>query len=326
MSEDGAEVPGDIDGLALDAAVEAIVAGSQEQDSETARANLEFVADDDGVVSRESVEATIGDVSKVVATVETRTELAAGELEEARERASAVDDLGAVAFYLEEFETRYGNVERALDTLQARLDAIADRADWGKIYPVAEELREIRPAATQVQNAADRLKADLEGFEQWLDDRGTRYDEVSEDLNALEESIDDLGGAVDRLAAAAEDGEEAPEADLPTAWADTTLRVRMLDLFLTDVRGELADLRTWDERAGVDDDRAADIEARIDDAAAQCDRLTARLDDLAEPEWRDPVADDLAEFDAELEAFDPPVDWAEVQQTLETYRSRVGAN
>jgi chromosome segregation ATPase len=326
MSRDGAERPGDIDGMDIDEAVEAVVAGGQEQDAETARATLEFVAED-GVVSHDTVSSTLGEVSKVVATAETRTELAEGQLADARESAAHVDDLGAVDFYLAEFQERFDNVEQALGTLQARLEAVTDRADWGRIYKVAQEAKQVRQSATQVQGAADELQVDLEGFERWLGDRGTRYRELGDDLDALEQSVADLGDAVERIGDAADGDEEAVAADLPTAWADTTLRVRMLDLFLTDVRGELSDLRTWDEREDVTDaEPAAEIEARIDEAAAECDRLADRLDALAEPAWREDVGDDLAEFDAELAEFEPPVDWGEVQRTLETYRSRVGAD
>jgi len=326
MTRDAAERPGDLDGMGLDEAVEAVVAGGQEQDAETARATLKVVAED-GAVSYDTVSSTLGEVSKVVATAETRTELAEGQLADARESAAHVDDLGAVDFYLAEFQERFDNVEQALGTLQARLDALTDRADWGRIYKVAQEAKEVRQTATQVQGAADELQVDLEGFERWLGDRETRYRELGDDLDALEGSVDDLGDAVDQIAAAVDGDEDAVAADLQTAWADTSLRVRMLDLFLTDVRGELSDLRTWDEREDVTDaEPAGEIEDRINVTAAECDRLADRLDALAEAAWRESVGEDLDDFDDELAEFEPPVDWGEVQRTLDTYRSRVGAN
>jgi len=326
MTRDGAERPGDIDGMDLDEAVEAVVAGGQEQDAETARATLEFVAED-GVVSADTVSSTLGEVSKVVATAETRTELAEGQLADVRESAAHVDDLGAVEFYLAEFQERFDDVEQGLRTLQTRLESVTDRADGGRIYTVAQEAKAVRQTATQVQGAADELQVDLEGFERWVGDRETRYRELGDDIDALEQSVADLGDAVDRIGQAADGDGDAVAADLPTAWADTSLRVRMLDLFLTDVRGELADLRTWDEREDVAGaELAGGIEDRIDQADTECDRLADRLDALAEPAWRGSVGDDLDDFDEELESFEPPVDWGEVQRTLETYRSRVGAD
>lgn len=92
-----------------------------------------------------------------------------------------------------------------------------------------------------------------------------------------------------------------------TDWADATMRTRVLELLVTDLRTELADLRAWAGREDVPfrvglDERVADLERRTEELA---EMLTER----AEPTWRDLFDEDLAAFERDLEELEPPIDW-----------------
>jgi hypothetical protein len=98
-----------------------------------------------------------------------------------------------------------------------------------------------------------------------------------------------------------------------------TQRQRVNELVVADARAELADVRTWAERAG---EETADIDGladRLDDLESRRERLGDRLDDLARPAWREQYGEALSAVEATLDEFEPPVDFGAVQAALDDH-------
>ncbi|WP_459193721.1 halo transducer protein [Halosimplex sp. J119] len=323
---DGEEAAaGSLDGLSLDKATERVVARECDRDPETVRAALEYVADD-GVVSAEAVEETLKSTSKLVTTAETRTELARIALDDAREAAESVADVPAVASRIDRFEAEVSAVEDRAAALGDSLQSVvADRTGPETRFAVADGIRRIENRSRSVQREADDLQFDLEAFERWLGSHEARVASLEEDVDALASSLDDLAAAVDDLADETADDETDVDATSARAWFDATLRVRVIDLTVADLRAELDDLQTLadreDEADGESGNGLADLEARLDDVDERRAGLTDRLDGLATPAWRDRYGDRIDGFERDLDALAPPVEWGAVQRALEERRS-----
>jgi DNA repair exonuclease SbcCD ATPase subunit len=310
-------------GLPPAEAAEAVAETNEDVDAEAARVTLERVAED-GVVSREGADEALAELSKLVATAETRTELAGIALSDARETAEPVADLDAVRSRLDEFESRLEAVESRAADLGSALEAIVRPDDRG-LYAVARDAGRVDAAARSVQQAADELQVDVESFERWVQDEERRVEELEDDVDAVADPVEELTATCEELADVI-DGDDAhgPESVVALSWADATLRHRVLALFLEDVRAELADLRAWGDRTGGESaGDVDDVAARIDRLDARLDATGARLDDLARPAWVEHYREDLAGFEAALAEFAPPVDWEEVHAELEAHRDAI---
>jgi len=327
-----------LDGMAVDDAVEAVVAADERRDPEAVRRALSHVSED-GVVTGATVDDAIGHLSKVVATPETRVELVGMALDEAREDAEPVADLGVVATRLDEYETELARLEDRLDDVQSSLSEAVERADDpDSLYAVGHACSAVTAEANALQRDADDLKLELEDdFQRWLTDARYRADRLGEDVDSVEAMLDELSGVAEALDDA--DGHEQPTlpdgeeiADPAVAWFDASLRVRVADLLLSDLRAERADLRTWLEREDESEDDEADTTevaaAALDDAAGRLASLDERatglqdwLDALVRPPWRDRFGDRVETFEHAVADRPTPVDWADVQATLEEHRS-----
>lgn len=306
-----------LDGLALDEAVDRVAARPEAPDRERVRAALAHVADD-GVVTDEAAASALAEVSKFVATAETRTELAGIALADAREAADPVADLPTVAARLERFERAVASVEERADALGSDLQSVTG-ADPEATFALADGIRRVEERSREIQRTADELQVDLEEFERWLDSHPTRVRELRADIDALADSLGDLESAAERL-----DAGDGPSGDDPArAWFDATLRHRALGISVADLRADLADLGTWTDREDVEppEDGGLDgLAARLDDLADRHEALGERLDRLARPAWTDRFGDRVAAVESDLDALEPPVDWGAVQETLEAQR------
>jgi len=342
-AEDGAgtDVPS-LDGMAVDEAVDAVVAAEENSGPEAARRALSHVSED-GVVTESAVDDSLGHLSKVVATPETRVELVGIELEEAHEDAQPVADIDLVAARFDEYETELGQLEERLESVQASLRDAVDRAEeTDSLYEVGRACSSVTAEANRLQADADDLKLELEhDFQRWLADAGYRAERLAEDVDSVAGMLDELSGVAEALDDAGEDetptlpgGEEI--ADPAVAWFDASLRVRVATLLLADLRAERADLLTWLEREtenGGEGDSASDdtvdtADAALDDVAGRLVSLDERasgledwLDALARPAWRDRFGDRVETFEHAVADRATPVDWADVQATLEEHRS-----
>lgn len=311
-------------------------AATNPRDPDEVRATLERVASD-GVVTRDAVEEALTETSMVVSTAETRTELASHALTDAREAAASVSDLDAVAARLDAFESRLAAVEDRSSALGSDLETLVEKTgEPDSVYEVAAGMRRLRATAKRVQRDADELQMDLESFERWLDSPETRFEEFGEDVEAVEQSLDGLVATVDEIPPieaddAANSDAVGPDADSTGVdWAVARLRHRVLGLLLADLRAELADLRTWAERADHDgraDDsaggRADDLEDRLDALDARLTGVDDRLEDLSRPAWTDRFGDRIGSFEDETADVEPPLDWSAVESAFEEHRPAV---
>ena len=287
-----------------------VVEAVDEVDPERVEAALDTVTDG-RVVTRDAAEAAVSDASKLLATAETRIELAGDAYDDAAELAEPVADVPAVEIRLDEFAERLSAVESRIPELRPDLSVPADiRRRPAAAYDLAVDIRAVVTAAREAIEAADDLSFDIEQFQSWLDRPDRRYDAFAEDLDLVAESIDDVEIVVDTLP----DGDTDPAA----RWAAATMRARVLSVLVADLRAEHRNLRVLAERAG--DPFRAGLGDRLDAVAGRVGEVASALNDAAEPAWRDRFAEDIAALADELAAFDPPVDWGAVDRTLVAHR------
>jgi hypothetical protein len=278
-------------------------------DPATVRDALEPVTDD-GVVTRAAVEATVSDVSKLLATAETRVELAGDAYADAVAAADPVADVPTVRARLDALGERLSDVESSIPDLRPDL-SVPENVQQRPVaaYELAVELRRVVVTAQEAIEAGDDLSFDAEQFESWVTRPDRRYDEFADDVEVVTESAAALETTVVSL----------DDADRPAVrWADATMRARVLSLLATDLRAELQDLRAIADR--LDDPFRADLDAKLraaEDRVTEAESLLAARDG---PACRDELGDDVAAFESALDAFDPPVEWGTVDRLLADHR------
>lgn len=293
------------DGVAVGGIIEAV----DDADRRSVRDTLEPVIDD-GAVTGDSVKAAVSDTSKLLATAETRIELAGDAYDDATAAADPIADIPTVGARLDTFHERLSGVESMIPELRPDLSVPADvRRRPVAAYELAVEIRDAVATAQEAIEAADDLSFDVEEFESWLDRPDRRYDAFEEDLELVADTADDLAAVID---------ERSDASDPAIRWADATMRSCVLSLLITDLRAELADLRTLAER--VDDPFRAGLSGRLARAEERVLGLESALDSRADGSWHDRFGDDIAAFEASLAAVDPPVDWGAVDRTLAEHR------
>lgn len=296
-------------GRPVDEAVTAITTRDADRTPAAVREALDPVTAD-GRVTRAAIREAVSDTSKVVATAETRVELAANALAEARQTATPVTDLPTVAVRLDEFADRLAAVEARVASLDVDRLA-ADVSSPDAVYALAIDCREIAARAQGIVRTADELQVALERFETWLTTPKRRYDAFEEDIAIVRESVTELEAAVDALGRT-----DDPVID----WADATMRIHVIDLLVADLRAECDDLRTWADREG--EPFRATLGETLTALDCKQSALADRLADRSRPAWRDRFGDDIDALAAALDGFAPPVDWAAVEDQLAAHRSR----
>jgi transposase-like protein len=297
----------------IDEVVDA-VADRTDEEPESIRTWLDPLTDD-GRVSPAAIESSVTDVAQVLATAETRVDLATRTHDEATEAAAAAPNLDVVGVRRRAFGER-------LDDLRADVEALGDELRSARsgldspvaVYRAAVDLHEITTDAQDIVRVAHDLETELEAFEAWLSSANRRHDALVDEVEAAEESAESVGDAVAAL-------READEPD-PQRRFDAAVQTRVLDLVVADLRAEADDLRAWAERDGVDFPDGVD--ERIDDLAAAVDDSAAALAEA--PAWDDRFAERLDALDAELEAVEPPVAWARVDETVAEARTALSGD
>jgi hypothetical protein len=312
-----ADTDDSLDGLSLDAAVDAVVARTDD-DPDAVRTTLRRVTED-GTVRGEAVDDALAHVSKVVSTPETRVENAGMLIDDAREAAAAVDHLDTVADRLDEFDRRHAAVASRVDDLGDRLQSVVAIADEPTaIYETAARIRRLHAAANSAQQTADELGVDAEEFEAWIRDPARRLDALDADADAIAGFVDDVAATLDSL------GTDALDADPDTVRFDAALRHRVSRLLIEDLRAEVDDLAAW-PAPGPDDPHGtvdADAVAALDDRLATLDDRRRSIGDRLDEDVGLPAryADRLADFEAVLADHAPPVDWGAVEAVLDEHR------
>ncbi len=307
---------GDLDGLSVDAAVDAV--GDERVDPDRVRETLAIVASD-GTVRRAAVDDALANASKVVTTAETRTELAGRKFADVREDADPVLDLAPVSSRIDDFAARLDAVEDRADALGDAVQEILARKEDGDLYRIARRIRRVTDAASETQRAADDLQFELDAFREWLADPDRRAAELADDVDAVADAVEALDAVAEDIATGGTDG--ADEAG--RRWAAATIRHRVLSLMIADLRAELSALRAWADREGVDP--PSGVEPRIDDLAARHDAVGERLADRAAPAWVERFDDRLTAVEEDLAEMEPPVVWSDVEAVVEEHRPDVGA-
>jgi hypothetical protein len=309
-----------LDGLSLDAAVDAVVARGAD-DADAVRAALTRVTEE-GTVRRAAVDDALGHVAKVVSTPETRVENAGMLIDDAREAATAVDHLDGVAERLDDFERRHAAVASRVDDLGDQLQSVVTLAsDPDDIYEAAVEIRRLNAAANSAQHTADKLGVDAEEFEAWVRHPDRRLDALDDDADAVAGFVDGVAETLDALAA----GDVGTDVDPAAVRFDAALRHRVSRLLLDDLRAEVGDLRAWPDPGPDDAHGAVDADAldALDDRLTGLEERWRSIDDRfdgAAVEWRDRYDDRLADFETALDDHTPPVDWRAVESLLGEYR------
>ncbi|MEE6210265.1 hypothetical protein U3A55_08865 [Salarchaeum sp. III] len=293
-----------IDGLVVDDATDAVT-DEVDRDPAVVRAALGAVADEDGRVTWDGVDAELADASKVVATPETRVELAAMAVADARDAATDAPDLDTVDARVGTHEDRLDALEATVDDLGERLQNIVGQAsERDALVDVSLALHDLREDASAAQWTADELSSDAESLENWLTNPERRRETFEDDLADVADSLDALADAADRL-----EGGDANAA----AWVGAALQSHVLSLLLADLRAERADLREWD---GDYETEAS----RLDALAARHQSLANRIDASATTEWRDAHGHRVERFASAVGDLEPPIDWGVVQAELDAAR------
>jgi len=111
-------------------------------------------------------------------------------------------------------------VETRSDELGQTVQEILEMRDHGDLYEIAQRIRQLTNAATEVQRAADDdLQFELDSFEAWLTDADRRTEELTTDVDAVAESVGELDDVVDCIKV--DDG--AAENDAARTWAAATV-------------------------------------------------------------------------------------------------------
>ncbi|WP_323174089.1 halo transducer protein [Natrialba sp. PRR66] len=302
-----------LDGLSLEAAVTVV---DEPAESDTIRETLAIVAED-GVIRRTAVDGALANASKVVATAETRAELAATSLEDVRDTAEPVSDLDLVTNRLNPFETRLEIIEDRTTDLGDRVQIIINHKHDGDLYDLAREIRRVTATANEIQRAADNLQLELGTFEEWLEDPDHRVAELVDDIDAFEQSLDELDSVATDLAA---DDTEL-EDDAAVVWVQGTIQHRVTALMVDDIQYELATLREWADREGAD--RPAGVDQRLDDLEAHHDALGERFANCAESPWYERFGDRVEDIDDALGEMESPVAWNEVEAVIKEHQPSV---
>jgi chromosome segregation ATPase len=305
-------------GLSVESATDR-VAPAVDEDRETVREILRGISEE-GTVTRAGIQDALARVSKVVATPETRIELAADALTEARQAAEPVADTDLVDSRLTEFEAELSTLQERVDALGSRLSDLVERDDAAADhYAVAKSIRQLRTEATDAQNAADALADEIKTFRRKLDNPDVWADELREDVEMLKTSLEELWTAVDTLLAVEA---EAANVEPALAWADTTLQFRVRELFVNDVRAELDVLETLADGAETEPS-IEEIRNRLRKLERFQTNISNRLDTVFDPAWDEHYSETVASFEETLSAFEPPVQWAELQAELQRHRDRL---
>lgn len=305
------DASGTLDGLSVDRAVDAV--GDSEATPDELRETLAIVAQD-GVVSREAVADAIGNASMVVTTAETRVELAAQKLDSARETATSVSDLAFVSARVDNFEARLTHIETQADDLGNAIQEVVAMTETGNLYEIARRIKQVTNAATEIQRTADDFQFEIDSFEEWLTDADRRVAELTSDVDAVADSVNELDEAIETIRV----GDDGRRTEPATRWAEAMIRHRVVSLMITDLRAELAAVRTWAERENATP--PSDIEPRLDDIQASHTAIGERLTALAEPDWTARFDDQLTALSSALEAMEPPVVWADVEAVVTEHR------
>jgi chromosome segregation ATPase len=347
------EVPEEVDGLTTAEAVDRILERDDSLERDAVRERIEYVTHG-GTVCRQGIEDGLSEVSEIIEAPQDRIDRARKEFGTAAEIARPVADIRIVGSRLEAFEERLLALKDEVDRLGPELNELFN--EWlgepDDIYAMADGLHQHADRGERIQRLIDELIGELESFQQWAQADDARFEELEHDIEGVDESLVDLGEALAELedtdgsgpAGAGTDGDaeiedgdaeaegiddagpKRPDEPEPVfVWVDAALRHRLVGLLISDLEAELDGLRTWAEREATGSEERADAAAeRIAEIRSRWETIEERIEAVARPAWRERFADRIAAFESDLDAFDPPIDWGEVQRALQEHQAKIG--
>ena len=268
---------------------------------------------DDGAITDDAIETTVTDVAQVLATAETRVDLATRTRADASEAVTAAPDLAIIEARDRAFTDRLADLRDDVDELGETLTSVRTGMDSPvAVYRAGVDLHELTTEAQRIVRVAHDLETELDAFEAWLNSAPRRHDALVDEVDAAESSAESVAETVETLQATAE-----PD---PGCWFDAVVQTLVLDVVVDDLRTEAVDLREWADREEKPfptdvDDR---IESLRDETAACASALEDRPDLEAQYDTR------LETLETELAAVDPPVAWGRVDAHVAAAREGVG--
>lgn len=305
-------------GLPVEVATERVAARG-DRDPQRVREVLDEISED-GTITRAALTDGLADLSEVITAPESRIETARGALSDAREAAKPVADTETVRSRMETFEAELSALEDRVETFESNRSSLVRRArDREDLYVIAGAIGELRSRAVTAEEDADLLLAEIETFERKLCDPSEWVDELNTDIDAAEAAIEELIEITGGLSDPADDGGEV---DPALRWADATLQHHMQRLLFADIRTERDALRQLIAHEGLANVTDG-IDARLEDLETLRAGVGRRLDEVSRPSWREAHGETIESFARVLAEFDPPVNWATVQDELRTHRERI---
>lgn len=317
----------ELDGRSIDDAVETVLADDPERDRDQVRSALEHVTED-GVVTRDAVDDALAATEAALDPPEERVADARAALADAEDAAASVTEYDVVGVRLEEYEDRIDALADRLDSLSETYGTVVDVAEsTNSLYTVARGVDAVTAEAEAIERDAEGVAEELAGFEEWVADPGVRVEELAADTDALAETLGELERAADGVEGAA--AADADHVGIPgsgtaapsVAWFDVSVRHRMVGLLIEDLQVEAETLREWAADVDADTEVLVTTADRLDNLQHRHADLGDRLADVGDENWRAQYGEPLNALEGRFEAMEPPVDWNEVQATLEEYRT-----
>jgi len=305
--------PTELDGFSLDQAVSVV---ADTADNDDVRETLAIVAQD-GVVRRGAVDDAVANASMVVTTAETRVELAADKLDTIQVTADSAPDLAFVSDRVHNFEARLDHIDSRADALGGAIQDVLAMKETGDLYEIAQRIKRVTNAATDVQQTADDFQLELDAFEAWLTDPDRRVEQLTNDVDALANSVTELDDAVETFDGN-DDGNGNSDPEPTNRWLAATIRHRVVSLMHADLQAELAAVRSWAERDGVTS--PSGIKSQLDEIQRDHTALEEQLSVVALPEWKTRFDEQLTAIDDALEEMEPPVVWPDVEAVVAEHR------
>jgi len=235
-------------------------------------------------------------------------------------------DTTQVRARFEEYEAELDRLRSNLSTVADQLTATTERPDSPvAVYEATERLRQCEGAIHEVAHACHHLDEEFGDFETWLDDPTARIDDLGDEIEGFERYLDNTEGLLGRL----ETGGTGTT-DPFDAWLAAYHLQRMMTLVFDELRGDIAELETWLERrdGSYESEVAAlreqfeRLEARHAGCSKRLDAATVEVEGFEEK--RAAVADELDDFEAALDEYEPPVDWVAVEELVQSQFDGLG--
>jgi chromosome segregation ATPase len=235
-------------------------------------------------------------------------------------------DTTQVRARIDEFAAQFESMRAALSTAADRLDATPDAPESpAAVYEGAEQLRRAERVVHEVAHSCHHVEEGIEAFETWLDDPEARLEELGEEMAGFERYLDNTERLLDRLEAG-DTGDIRPFG----AWLSAYHLQRVMALVFEELRTDIDELETWlarqdgsygDEVAALRS-RLGSLEARHGTCSERLDAAAADIEDFAAK--RAEVAESVDRFEAALADREPPVDWGDVEELVQSQFDELG--